>query len=404
MRTHRNTFAFLTAFAAFLSTINAVYAEYRLGPGDVMEVSVFGVADLKRRVTVNVDGDVSMPFLGEVRAEGLTLDALRLNLAQALLRSGTLQTPDVTLEITEYRPFFISGDVAKPGAIAYRPGLTVRHAVALAGGFDALRFKADNPLLSAPEFRSQYEAAWTELVRRQARVLSLQAQLDGKTAFDRSTLVSAPISRSVIDTIADLEQDDLGLRIAAYERERTFLAHALERDRNDVSELTAAAQQQKAVISQQLEASARTLDAQSRGVVAVMRVDEDRRSLAGLRSQNVDTSTRLVQAEKDRDDIARRIDAQADENRSKLGRDLQDAIVESEKIRSQIRGTGEKLVYVGALKAQLRSAEGGPKIFLHRKVDGRPTEIPANEATEVRPDDVVDVVIRPDQLVVTPQK
>jgi polysaccharide export outer membrane protein len=393
---------FAITLAAFTWAIHPAAAEYRLGPGDVMEISVFGVADMKRRVTVNVDGDVSMPFLGEVRAAGLTLDALRIRLAEALLRTGTLQSPDVTLEITEYRPFFISGDVSRPGAIAYRPGMTVRHAVALAGGFDALRFRAENPLLSGPEFRSQYESGWTELVRLQARVLSLKAQIDGKDTFDSSSLTSAPLSRAVIDEIAGLETNDLKLRVAADARERAFLAHALDRDRRDVADLEEAVAQQKGVIAQQIAASARTLDAQSRGVVAVVRVDEDRRSLAGLRGQNVDASTRLAQSVKDLDDIVRRSNSLADETRAKLIRDLQDAVVQSEKIRSQIRGTGEKLVYVGALKAQLRGIGGGPEILLHRKIDGHSTEIQANEDTEIVPDDVVEILIRPDQLVVTP--
>ena len=83
---------FAITLAAFTWAIHPAAAEYRLGPGDVMEISVFGVADMKRRVTVNVDGNVSMPFLGEVHA-GRTHSryAGAVRLADGLLRTGTLQ-------------------------------------------------------------------------------------------------------------------------------------------------------------------------------------------------------------------------------------------------------------------------------------------------------------------------
>lgn len=379
-------------------------AEYLLGAGDVLDIAVFGVADFKRRMTVNVDGDVSVPYLGEVHATGLSIGGLRQVLASALDRTGTMRKPDVTIELAEYRPFFIGGDVARPGAIPFRPGLTVRHAVALAGGFDALRFKAENPLLSAPEFRSQYESLWTELVRRRARAISLQAQIDGKKVLDFSQLDKAPLSSSVVREIGSLEARDFALRIAAYDRERSFLSKSLSHGNSDIEGLKLALAQQQRAITQQVAAGDRTIDAQSRGIVASVRVDEDRRSLANLRSQQTDASTRLAQATKDRDDVTRRLDGAADDYRSKLIRELQDTVVDVEKTRSQIRGVGEKLIYAGALKAQLHDGARGPEVVIFRKNGSHQDRLEASEDADVMPDDMVEVIIRPEQLVVTPSQ
>src|SRR5687767_14879009 len=126
--------ATLAVVLAALLLPGSASAAYRLGAGDVVEIAVFGLPDYNRRVTVNVDGDLSLPFLGEVRAAGMSLPELRVELARGLEANGAVRNPQVTVQLVEHRPFYISGDVARPGAHAYRPGLTVRHAIALAGG------------------------------------------------------------------------------------------------------------------------------------------------------------------------------------------------------------------------------------------------------------------------------
>ena len=381
-----------------------VHADYLLASGDVIDVDLFGVAGFKRHVTVNIDGDVSLPFVGEVHATGSSLASLRRKVVQQLEKTGVLHVPDVTIEIIECRPFFISGDVVRPGAIAYRPGLTVRHAVALAGGYDALRFRAENPLLAAPEIRSQYDSVWVDLLRRQARALSLQAQVDGKTEADMNSLRQAPLSPRIIDDVVRLERRDFTLRLAEFDDQRRFLTQSVQQLEGDIAALQEAERKQSAAIADQMVASERVSSAQSRGVVAAVRVDEERRALAVLRAQQVDNTARLVAARQQRDDLANRLHRLTKDWQSTLNRELQDTVVEVEKLRNQARSAGERLIYVGALKAQLRAGTDGPKLTLFRRADAGVIQIEATEATDVLPDDVLDVTIRPDQLVIGPQR
>lgn len=106
---------------------------YKLGAGDVINISVYGEDDLSRHAYRLPDsGLITFPF-GEVRSLGLSLIELENKVADGL-RGTYLINPRVSVSIETYRPFFINGQVSNPGAYPYQPGITVRKAVALAGG------------------------------------------------------------------------------------------------------------------------------------------------------------------------------------------------------------------------------------------------------------------------------
>jgi len=110
-------------------------SNYRLSSGDILTVRVLGEEDLsKEKVRLTDAGTVSLPAIGEVRAFGLTMGELERAVEDAL-RGRYLVNPKVSVSIDEYRPFYINGMVEKPGGYPYQPGLTVRKAASLAGGF-----------------------------------------------------------------------------------------------------------------------------------------------------------------------------------------------------------------------------------------------------------------------------
>ena len=108
--------------------------EYRLGPGDRLNIIVFGHPDVSGEFEVGGSGQVSLPLLGQVEAAGLTVTELTDRIAEALDRDY-LVNPRVTIEVLSYRPFYILGEINSPGSYAYVSGLTIRQAVAIAGGF-----------------------------------------------------------------------------------------------------------------------------------------------------------------------------------------------------------------------------------------------------------------------------
>ncbi|MDD4927919.1 MAG: polysaccharide export protein [Gallionella sp.] len=107
---------------------------YRLGAGDVINISVYGEEDLSRQKYRLPDSGVIMFPFGEVSALGLSVAELETRIVDGL-RKGYLVNPRVSVSMDEYRPFFINGLVEHPGAYPYKSGLTVRMAVSIAGGF-----------------------------------------------------------------------------------------------------------------------------------------------------------------------------------------------------------------------------------------------------------------------------
>ncbi len=108
--------------------------EYRLGPGDRLSVVVFGQDDLSGELAVDGQGRISMPLIGQVQAQYKTVNELQ-QIVTDLLSEEYLIDPRISVEVTNYRPFYIYGQVNKPGSYPYVSGMTVRQAIALSGGY-----------------------------------------------------------------------------------------------------------------------------------------------------------------------------------------------------------------------------------------------------------------------------
>ncbi len=108
--------------------------QYRLGAGDKVRIQTFGENSLTGEFNVSGSGTVSLPLVGDMRAQGLTTGELQVAIQNAL-KNGFLTDPQVSVEVLNYRPFYILGEVTKPGEYPYTNGLTVLNAVATANGF-----------------------------------------------------------------------------------------------------------------------------------------------------------------------------------------------------------------------------------------------------------------------------
>jgi polysaccharide export outer membrane protein len=110
------------------------YPEYLLDSGDKLRVVVFGQDNLSRLYSVDTSGYVSLPLIGPVYARGCTTIELA-NRIENELRKKYVKDPKVTVEVEAYRPFFILGEVKRPGQFPYVNAMTVETAVAIAEGY-----------------------------------------------------------------------------------------------------------------------------------------------------------------------------------------------------------------------------------------------------------------------------
>ena len=120
--------------AAAESAAVRVVPDYRLGAGDKVRVITFGEEALTGEFFVGGSGKISLPLIGEVQAAGSTVPDLQTEIERTL-KQGYLREPRVSVEVLNYRPFYILGEVTRPGEYPYTNGLTVLNAVATANGF-----------------------------------------------------------------------------------------------------------------------------------------------------------------------------------------------------------------------------------------------------------------------------
>ena len=122
------------SMSLFAQQSNQQMAQYQLGAGDIITINVYGEPELSMTTRLPDVGTINYPFLGEIKLVGLTADEVEKKIYDGLL-GDYLVNPSVSVAIVEYRPFFIDGEVKRPGGYPYQPGLSVNKAAALAGGY-----------------------------------------------------------------------------------------------------------------------------------------------------------------------------------------------------------------------------------------------------------------------------
>jgi len=109
-------------------------SSYQLGAGDKLSISVFNQDDLSGEYTINGSGRFVMPFIEGIQAGGLTIPELR-NVIVSKLKPDYLLNPRVSIEVLNFRPYYIIGEISSTGSYPFVEGITYLNAVAIAGGF-----------------------------------------------------------------------------------------------------------------------------------------------------------------------------------------------------------------------------------------------------------------------------
>ena len=135
---------------------------YRLGPGDRVQVTVFRQPDMSGEFTLDGNGNLHLPLVGELAAGGLTTRQLEEEIEQRLRTKNLLVDPQVAVQLLTYRPIYVLGEVNRPGSYEYREGMTVINAVALAGGYT---YRADTSRVTIDRRGCLFEATPDTLVQ-----------------------------------------------------------------------------------------------------------------------------------------------------------------------------------------------------------------------------------------------
>ena len=136
--------------------------------------------ELDRQAVVDADGKIAFPPLGLVDVEGATTEEMSTRIRDMLAEQEILSDAKVTVALAAARPVFVGGDVSSPGSYPYQADLSVRRAIALAGGLGISRARGLEELAS---LRSERDVLAAELLRERARAARLAAEIAGEDAL-----------------------------------------------------------------------------------------------------------------------------------------------------------------------------------------------------------------------------
>jgi len=391
-------------------------AEYHIEAGDTLEIAVAGMPDWRQRIQVQLDGAISYPLVGTLVVSGLTPTEVRTKIRGILPTKVFRQsTPDggehvvlldgdqVTVNVVEYRPVYVNGDVSRPGVQAYRPLMTVRQAVALSGGYEIMRFRMNNPFLESSDFRSDYESLWTDFAKEQVHIWRIRTELGEGNNLDQKLSDDIPLPVSTISQLKRLEAEQLKSRQDDYLREKEFLRRGIKQAEEHIGVLSDSMKTEEEGVQADMQDLRRVTDLLGKGSVPIMRVTDARRALLWSSTQKLQTTAQWMSQKKQRDDVSRQLERFDNQRRMDLLRELEDSSVRLSQISARLQGVGEKLQYTALVRSQLVRGSGGkPQIAIIRKGENGRERILADEDFELQPGDVVEVALRAEQGVILP--
>ncbi|WP_267360561.1 MULTISPECIES: polysaccharide biosynthesis/export family protein [unclassified Methylobacterium] len=403
----------ILSWGAILCSVgHAFCAPYLLGPEDKLQIRVyewrpnngqaFEWAPLNGKFTVSASGNLSLPMVGEIPVQGVTTADVADTIATRLQsRIGLSKRPDASVEVTEYRPFYISGFVSKAGQFPYQPDLTVMKAVSLAGG---LYRPTENSAIAlereAVTSRGDLRSLNAEYINLVARRMRLEAEIQDKPSVDPGKDLSSFGAKTVVDRAIREEQLLLDERRRFLQTKEDGLKQTKALIAKEVDNLKS-----KGVSMQrQLDLATEELDAVSSLVAKGLSVTSRRialdQNVAQFKTSLLDVELAGLRAQQDIAKTDREIQASRNDLRN-------EALKELNEVRSKIAVNTERRATASALidnteVASLQtnnldpSQESETKIVyrITRGTGGDKAVITAQETDTVEPGDVLQVILK----------
>ena len=395
--------------ASMLGMSSAYADDYVLGPQDKLRIRVYewrpmtGSAvewePLTGEFVISASGNLSLPIIGIVPAAGMTSEQVAESIGERLkTQVGMQKRPNASVEVAQYRPFFLTGLVAKPGRYDYSPGLTVVQALSMAGG----TFGVTDPTLvglqrEALVARGDLRSLDVERLSLLARQARLDAVIDNRPSISFPSEIMQRADDPLISRMMHEEQDLFDTRERSLRTEIDALNQAKLLASNQIEALTSKATS----LAKQIELANKDVGTVnkliSQGLTVSSRELNANQNLAQLESQNLDVALANLKA---RQDIAKADGDIADvSNRYRT-----QALTEAADVRDRLAANREKAATTQALLDNIQArapaaaasvASEDPrrtlKTTIDRVVDGTLHSMAASDNDPVAPGDVIRV-------------
>lgn len=384
--------------------------DYRLGAQDKIRVkvyewrasrdTVFEWTALNDVFIVSASGSLSLPLAGEVDAAGRTTAELAGIIGDSLVRNmGLGRKPDTAVEVVQYRPFYILGQVTQSGEFAYRPGLTVMQALGIAGGIKVREERMDRYEREIIQGQGEAKLIGLSKINLLARKARLEAELAQAIAIDFPPQLAALRDDSEVALLMRQEESIFKARKEGLETQVRALSNLRDFLEKEVTSLGA----QLVFLDKQIELVQKELGSVSslvqRGLAAAPRELSLERALAQIQSERLAAETSLLRSRQEISRTEIQIIELQDSRRNEITGALRDTQVELDALDRKAETTA-RLIFESELaaprlmarRASMEQAE--PLYTIYRPAaDGTVSEIVATMSSPVLPGDTVKVEI-----------
>ncbi|EDQ03416.1 hypothetical protein DSM14862_04079 (plasmid) [Sulfitobacter indolifex] len=393
----------------FLALANAAQArDYKLQPGDTLRAEIIRLNSAGWTSMIDTAGFVRFPYIGRHLAAGRSLEELQEDIVLEIVGdrvsvfNGAIETfivldeDSVFIDVAEYRPLTVLGAVGTPGRIDYRPGMTVRAAVGIAGD---TRLPQDTD--SQPDRAALLAARISELQKTEAWLLldlwRIRGQLDEALAEtppeESGTVLESRLGSEALSNVRlqfaearrerDLDIEDLQARIDLTEIRISYLTTALE--------------QYEIVSAGEEERLASLLALQERGLVVANNVNEARSGALQVSSRLLQTEADLTETRRELTTLTQQLNSVDLDRRQRLLSEQAKVQRSLDETAAQLRGSRQGLIVLTGIMVD--DSDGSivePDILLHRQEGGSVTTMPAALNDIVLPGDVIEVIMLKD--------
>lgn len=379
---------------------------YKIAPGETVEVNIGSLPDRPLRAIVQADGTISLLEAGSVSVAGLTpaefQSLMQTIIPTKLFHARTLdgkvqevivKPGEISTAIISYRPVYVAGDVYTPGAQAYLPRMTIRQAVAVAGGYSLLRARAPQTNADPNDLLRDYQSLWSDYTKEYFHHKRVSAELNGDAVFDMKAPSDSPFSNDFSQSIAQRESASLKITLDDNGQELAYLQKSIADTAVQIDTLNKREEAEANAVRADQDDLEKVAQLVKSGNLTNNRMADARRALLLSSSQRLATTVELMRTRALRDGYERQIQRNGNQRKLVLLNDLRDGGVRLADLEGKLRAAGIKLRAPG-LAAQGAAGSSETVVYpatIARSVDGKWQEIEAGLDTEILPGDVINI-------------
>lgn len=366
---------------------------YRLGVGDIVEVSILGESQ-SWQGRVDLDGMLRLPVLGRTAAEGMSLDETERALAESISETGLFVSPRLSVSVLDYAPVLVSGAVREPGRFDYAGGLTVGAAVGLAGGPSLAVVDSTTLTITATQLAGDLREVEADIQASMVKSARIEAQLADRTDFEvdfRQGASFAGVDPGLIAHLLERERAILVEERDAYLELQRLRQTELEETERQIAFLRERLGVQEQLIRLQAEERSAAEQLEARGLRTRMDMARLERNDAAAQARQLDIEAALSQARTRKADINRAIVQDRVSRTTRLLEASASYRIELDQLNNRRRTLLDKSLIVGNPMAVMLAGMTKQAVAyeLHRRVNGGVRVIEAAPADLVRPGDAV---------------